>query len=55
MVTVSRVMPLWQSRFVVPGAAVELFLAELDDAAPVHCGLRGTSMTPASARSGGSS
>jgi ribosomal protein L11 methyltransferase len=25
--------PLWQSRFVVPGAAVELFLAELEDAA----------------------
>ena len=25
-------MPLWQSRFVVPSAAVELFLAELDDA-----------------------
>jgi ribosomal protein L11 methyltransferase len=26
-------MPLWQSRFVVPGGAVELFLAELEDAA----------------------
>jgi ribosomal protein L11 methyltransferase len=26
-------VPLWQSRFVVPGDAVELFLAELDDAA----------------------
>jgi ribosomal protein L11 methyltransferase len=26
-------VPLWQSRFVVPGAAVELFLAELDNAA----------------------
>jgi len=26
-------IPLWQSRFVVPGAAVELFLAELEDAA----------------------
>ena len=26
-------VPLWQSRFVVPGAAVELFLAELEDAA----------------------
>ena len=26
-------VPLWQSRFVVPGAAVELFLAELDDVA----------------------
>jgi ribosomal protein L11 methyltransferase len=26
-------LPLWQSRFVVPGAAVELFLAELEDAA----------------------
>lgn len=25
--------PLWQSRFFVPGAAVELFLAELEDAA----------------------
>src|ERR687891_336936 len=25
-------LPLWQSRFVVPGAAVELFLAELEDA-----------------------
>jgi ribosomal protein L11 methyltransferase len=24
-------VPLWQSRFVVPGAAVELFLAELED------------------------
>jgi ribosomal protein L11 methyltransferase len=24
-------LPLWQSRFVVPGAAVELFLAELED------------------------
>ena len=26
-------VPLWQSRFVVPGAAVELFLAELEDVA----------------------
>jgi ribosomal protein L11 methyltransferase len=26
-------VPLWQSRFVVPGDAVELFLAELEDAA----------------------
>jgi ribosomal protein L11 methyltransferase len=26
-------LPLWQSRFLVPGAAVELFLAELEDAA----------------------
>ena len=26
-------VPLWQSRFVVPGEAVELFLAELEDAA----------------------
>lgn len=25
-------VPLWQSRFLVPGAAVELFLAELEDA-----------------------
>ena len=25
-------VPLWQSRFVVPGAAVELFLDELEDA-----------------------
>ena len=26
-------VPLWQSRFVIPGEAVELFLAELEDAA----------------------
>lgn len=26
-------VPLWQSRFIVPGGAVELFLAELDDVA----------------------
>ena len=48
-------MPLWQSRFVVPSAAVELFLAEFEDAVLSDPGWRSRGEAAAMARSGGSS
>ena len=48
-------VPLWQSRFVVPGAAVALFLDELEDAAISIAAFEEQAATAATARSGGSS